>query len=443
MPTEFNPEELKNFAELILDYAKKLGASAAEVSIVAHTGFSVNVRKQETESLIYHRNRGMTISVYNGQKRGEASCSDLTEAVLKSSAEAAWTIAQQTDIDPYAGLADKALMAIRFPDLEIYHPWDITPEQAIVLAKTCEATALSSHPKISNSEGASISTQTSCDVYANTHGFCQPVQSTYHHLSCAVVAEENGNMQRDYDYTVSTNPEALKDVNSVGREAAARTVRRLGAKPLKTQKVPVIFAAEVARSLLGHFMNAISGAAIYRRASFLLDHLDQKIFPEFITIYEHPHLCGALGSSVFDSEGVATREQDFVKDGVLLRYVLGSYSARRLGMQTTANADGVHNLFISPGEANLKELFQHMGTGLFVTELLGQGANLITGDYSRGASGFWVERGEIAFPVEGITLAGHLKEMYHHILAVGNDVDIRGNIRTGSIWIESMMVGGQ
>ncbi len=441
MSKEFDPEVLKELSQLALADAQKIGASAAEVSLAAHTGFSVSVRKQVTEELVYHRNRGMAISIYNGQRIGSASCSDLTEAALKSSVEAAWAIACQTDVDPYVGLAEKNLMAKKIPDLEIYHPWPINPEEGIALAKSCEAAALS-YPKISNSEGASLSTQTSCEVYANTHDFCQAVLSSYHSLNCVVVSEHEGNMQRDYSYMANTNPRALENVETVGHQAAERVIKRLGARPIKTCKAPVIFIAEVARSLIGHFVSAISGAAIYRRASFLFDQLDQKIFPEFITIDERPYLLGAAGSHAFDTEGVATREQSFIENGILQRYILNSYAARRLGLETTANAGGVHNLFITTGKSDLPGLLKKMGTGLLVTELLGQGANIITGDYSRGASGFWVENGEIAFPVEGITVAGNLREMYQHIIEVGNDLDTRGNIQSGSIWIDEMMIGG-
>jgi PmbA protein len=442
-PPRFNPDELKAKAQEVLAYAKKLGATAAEASIAAHDGFSINVRRQETEELIYHHNNGMCINVYNGQKQGTASCSDLTIDALKASVEAAWAIAQQTGADPYAGLADPLLMATDFPDLQNYYPWDITPEQAIELAKTCEQAAFSSSSEITNSDGAYLTTQVSCDVYANTHHFCHAEQSTYHSLSCTVVAEKNGHMQRDYSYIVSANPKQFNNVETIGIEAATRTRQRLGAKPVKTQSAAVIFAADVARGLFGHFVSAISGNALYRRASFLLDHLDKQIFPEFINICERPYLLSALASSSFDAEGVATRNQDFITAGRLERYVLNSYSARRLNLETTANAGGVHNLIINHSKFNLQQLLKKMGTGLLITELLGQGANLITGDYSRGASGFWVENGEIAYPVAGVTVSGNLKEIYRNILAVGNDVDIRGNIRTGSIWVESMVIGGE
>jgi PmbA protein len=437
----FDPEELKNLTESVLRYAKQLGATASEASISAHSGFSIMARKQEVEELIYHRNQGMGITLYNGQKKGTASCSDLTPDALKASVQAAWDIANQTSADPYSGLADPALLATHFPDLHDYYPWDISSEQGIALAKDCEQAALA-NAGITNSEGAQLSTQVSCTTYANSNQFCQAQQSSHHSLSCSVVAEREGSMQRDYSYAVAVDPSLLESPEVVGQDAALRTVRRLGARQIKTQSAAVIFAPEIARSLLGHFISAISGASLYRRASFLLDHLGQKIFPEFIDLGEQPYLLGALGSASFDTEGVATRAQDFIHQGILQRYVLNSYAARRLGLETTANAGGVHNLIINTSDYDLPQLLQQMGTGFFVTELLGQGANLITGDYSRGASGFWVEQGKLVYPVEGVTLSGNLKDIYQNIVAVGKDVDIRANIRTGSIWIASMLIGG-
>lgn len=438
----FNLEELKTMTESVLQYAKKMGASASEASISAHSGFSIMARHQEIEELIYHCNQGMSITIYNGQKKGTTSCSDLTPNALKASVEAAWAIANQTSDDRYSGLADPSLLATNFPDLQDYYPWDISTEQGIALAKNCEQAALS-HPGITHSEGAQLNTQVSCSTYANSNGFCQAQQRSYHSLNCTVVAEKDGHMQRDYSYEVSVNPSLLAAPELIGQDAARRTVRRLGAKPIKTQTAAVIFAPEVARSLLSHFINAISGAALYRRASFLLDHLGKTIFPEHITIDERPYLLGALGSAAFDTEGVTTRTQDFIHQGILQRYVLNSYSARRLGLETTANAGGVHNLFITSSDDDLPALLKQMGRGFFVTELLGQGANIITGDYSRGASGFWVEDGQLLFPVEGVTLSGNLKDMYKKIIAVGNDVDTRANLCTGSIWIDTMTIGGE
>ena len=437
----FDPEELKTLTENVLHYAKQLGATASEASISAHSGFSIMVRKQAVEELIYHRNQGMGITVYNGQKKGTASCSDLTPEALKASVQAAWDIANQTSADPYAGLADPHLLATDFPDLHDYYPWDVSSEQGITVAKNCEQAALA-NTAITNSEGAQLSTQVNCTTYANSNQFCQAQQTSCHSLSCTVVAEKAGAMQRDYSYTVAVDPSLLDSPEAIGKDAALRTVRRLGARPLKTQSAAVIFAPEMAGSLLAHFISAISGAALYRRASFLLDHIGKPIFPEFITLSERPYLPGALASASFDTEGVATREQDFIHEGILQRYVLNSYAARRLGLETTANAGGVHNLIMNSSPYDLTDLLQQMGSGFFVTELLGQGANLITGDYSRGASGFWVEEGQLLHPVEGVTLSGNLKDIYQKIVAVGKDVDIRANIRSGSLWIESMMIGG-
>lgn len=439
----FHPDQLKEAARFVVDYAQKLGASASEVNIGANNGFSLNVRQQEIEELTYHNDRGVSICLFDGHKRGSSSCSDISQKALITATEAAWTIASRTDSDPYAGLADKNLMAKNIPDLDLYHPWDITPQDAIELAKECEAAAFAANKLIFNSEGAAFSTQESCDVYANSHGFCEAVLSTSHSVSCTVVAQQNGLMERDYSYHIARQPGALSNMVVIGEEAAKRTVERLGARRLKTQKAPVIYAPEVARSLWHHLISAISGGSIFRRASFLLDHLGQKIFPEHITVYERPYIKDALGSAAFDSEGVATREQDFISQGELIRYVLGSYSARRLGMETTANADGVHNLLISHSDYVLSDFIKQMGRGLLVTELLGHGANLLTGDYSRGAAGFWVENGEIAFPVHEITIAGNLKDIFSNIVAVGKDIDIQSNIRSGSVWVAEMMIGGE
>lgn len=440
----FDVDALKQLAQQSLVYAGQLGATAADINLAASKGFTVNARMGDIENLLYHRDQGLAITVYQGQRTGSASTSDLTEKAIKNAVEAAMAIAKYTDPDPYAGLADTFLMAKNIPDLQLYYPWQITPEQALELVIQCEASALSYNPDIKNSEGAHLSTEENCSVYANTHHFCEAVLSTTHSLSCSVVAERHGQMQRDYSYVYGTHPEvASQAIQLVGQEAASRTLRRLDAKRLTTRQAPVIFAADLARGLIGHFVSAVSGGALYRKASFLVDHLGKQIFPKHIEIYERPFLLGGLGSAAFDSEGVTTRDQHFIKNGILESYILGSYSARKLGLKTTANADGVHNLFVSTSDMDLPALFKAMGTGLYVTELMGQGANLITGDYSRGATGFWIENGEIAYPVEEITIAGNLREMYQKIIAIGKDVDQRGNIQTGSIWIENIMIGGE
>mgnify|MGYP000216834281 CR=1 FL=1 len=441
-----NQAEMNDTVQAVLDYAKKIGASDAEIDIILSQGLSVVVRQQTTEELIYHQDQAVNIHLFNGQQQGTASCTDLSIKSLKNTVEAAWAIAQHTGKDPHIGLADQNLMAKEFPDLGQYYSEDFSADQALEIAKNCEQAALSYSPLIKNSEGASLSTNTSYHTYANTHGFCHTEASSLYQLNCTVVAEQNRLMQRDFNYILDRKPEILKGKNPeiTGKKAAERTVQRLGAKPIKTQKASVIFVPEMARSLLKHLTSAISGLAIYRRTSFLVDQMGKKIFPEKITIGEQPYLFGALGSQAFDSEGVTTKTQNFINQGYLEKYILGSYSARCLGLSTTGNADGVHNLTISceSDSLNLEQLLLKMGTGFLITELLGSGVNLLTGDYSRGAAGFWIENGKIIHPVEGVTVASNLKEMYQNILAVGNDIDTRGNIRTGSIWIESMMISG-
>ncbi len=438
----FNIEELKNIAKEAIDLAKKIGATAGEAHVSGNCGFSIQVRNQQTEELVYHRNRALGITLYNGQRRGNVTTADFTPSAIKMAVEAAWTIAKQTDSDPYAGLPDEHLMATNFPNLQLYHPWHLSTEDAVMITKKCEALALAASPHITKSEGSNLSTQEDCNVYANSYGFCHGEVSTYHSLSCTVIAEKNDAMQRDYSYMNSLTPLKATTTEEVAKEAAARVVRKLGAQTIPTQKTSVIFAADVARSLLSHFLSAITGSAIYRKTSFLVDNLDKQIFPEFIRIDERPYLPATLGSAAYDAEGVATRAQDFISEGKLTRYLLNSYTARHLGMETTANAGGAHNLFISHENFSLAQLQKKMQRGLLVTELLGHGVNLLTGDYSRGAAGFWIENGEIAFPVEGITIAGNLKNMFRGIQAVGNDIETRGNILTGSIWIDEMMIGG-
>ena len=342
-----------------------------------------------------------------------------------------------------AGLAPAEHMAREVPDLDLFHPWALSAEQAIELARTCEDAARAVDVRIRNSEGATVSSHHGLRAYANTHGFSGAYRSSRHSISCSVLGEQDGGMQRDYWYSVARARADLEAPEAVGRRAGERAVRRLGARRLSTRHVPVVFIAEQATGLFGHFVNAVRGPSLYRNASFLLDHLGRRIFPEFLRIHEQPHLPRALGSAPFDNEGVATRPRDLVEHGVLAGYVLDSYSARRLGRETTGNSGGVHNLTVEPGTLDLPALLRRMDTGLLVTELMGHGVNIVTGDYSRGASGFWVEGGEIAYPVEEITIAGNLRDMFQAIAAVGNDVDTRGNIRSGSVLIERMTVAGE
>ncbi|MEJ2675803.1 MAG: metalloprotease PmbA, partial [Acidihalobacter sp.] len=376
-----------------LEQGRKAGASAAEAVVSIDNGLSVSVRLGEVETLEYHRDKGLGLTLFFGQRKGNASTADLSDAGIAEAVAAAAAIARHTAEDPYAGLPEAELMAGSYPDLDLDHPWGIEAQDAVELAQRCEAAARGHDPRISNSEGANVNSYRGTVVYGNTHGFVGGYTGTRHGVSCSVVAEQDGAMQRDYWYASSRMADALGDVEAIGRRAAGRTVRRLGGRRLGTCEVPVVFEADIARGLIGHFVAAIRGAALYRKSSFLLDHLGRQVFPEFLNLQEQPHLPRALGSAPFDGEGVATKARDVVRDGVLQGYVLDSYSARRLGMQTTGNAGGVHNLNVSSGELDLDGLVREMGTGLLVTELIGHGINMVTGDYSRGAAGFWVENG--------------------------------------------------
>ncbi len=432
-----------NVVEDMLQEAKRLGASSAEAGVNIEAGLSVNVRLGEIDTLEHNRDKGLGITVYFGQRKGSASTSDFSPRAIRETVKAACDIARYTEEDEAAGLADAELMASEIPDLDLYHPWGITAEEAIELARACEASGREVDERISNSEGAAVSSHDGLRVYGNSHGFLGHYLSSRHSLSCTLIGQSGEGMQRDHWYTLSRYPSELESPETVGKKAAERTLARLGARRLDTCQVPVIFEAEVARGLLAHLLRAINGGNLYRKASFLLDHLGKQIFPDWIRIDERPHLKGGLGSAPFDNEGVATRERDIVTEGVLRGYVLDSYAARRLHMQTTGNAGGVHNLFIKHNDVDFGELCRQMGQGLVVTEVMGQGVNIVTGDYSRGASGFWVENGEIQYPVEEITLASTLQEMFKGIEAIANDEDTRGNIRTGSWLIRQMTVAGE
>jgi PmbA protein len=439
------PEQsrLESLVAAILAEAAAQGASAAEAAVNFSHALSVTVRLGEVETLEHHRSRGLGVTVYFEQRKGSASTSDWSPEAVRATVRAACAIARYTAADPCAGLADPDRLAKEIPDLDLYHPWELSAEGAIEIARTCEAAALGCDARIRNSEGGSVSTQNGCVVYGNSHGFCGGYSSTRHSLSCSVIAQDESGMQRDYWYTLDRQHTALESAEAVGRQAAERALKRLNSRRLSTREVPVLFVPELARGVIGHFIGAIRGGALYRKASFLLDQLGQRLFPDFLNIREEPHLLGALGSTPFDAEGVATLDRDLVRNGVLQGYVLDSYSARRLGMQTTGNAGGVHNVTVEPGPLDFAGLVKHRDTGLIVTHLMGHGVNLVTGDYSRGAAGFWVEGGEIQYPVEEITIAGNLKEMFSGITAVGNDLDLRGNIRCGSLLIERMTVAGE
>ena len=434
---------LKNLVQDLLDEAKKQGASSAEAGLSIDNGLSVNARLGEVETIEHHCDQSLGVTVYIGHKKGSASSNDFSTNSIKQTVKAACSIASFSSEDEYAGLPDKSMLATEFPELDRFHPWDIDAEAAIDLAVECEDAARFYHDDISNSEGASVSSHQGIRVMGNSLDFLQGYQSTRHSMSCSVIGERDDNMQRDYWYSVSRHADKLESAKQIGIKAAQRTISRLGAQSLTTRQCPVLYSAEVASGLIGSLVGAISGGSLYRKSSFLLDALDTQILPEFIHIHEQPHLKMALGSSAYDSEGVATVARDIVTEGVLKGYVLSSYSARKLGLQTTGNAGGVHNLTVDPGDNDFTAMLKQLDTGLLVTELMGSGVNRVTGDYSRGASGFWVEKGEIQYPVEEITIAGNLKDMYKNIVSVGNDVDYRGNIRTGSILIEQMSIAGE
>jgi PmbA protein len=442
--------ELKEVVELALAQARSSGASQAEADASLQRGLSATVRLGEVDTIEYHRDRGLSVTVYFGQAKGSASTADLRPAAVRETVLKASAIARHTAMDEFAGLADPSALARAVPDLDLYHPWDITPEQAITLARDCEAAGLGCDARLKNSEGATVNTHSGVRVYGNSLGFLEGFPSTSHSISCALVAQEGEDMQRDHWYSVARRAEALEDAASIGRQAAQRALRRLGARRIATRRAPVLFAPELARGVYGHFVGAIRGASQYRRSSFLLEAAGQQVFPAFLNITERPHLLQGLASSPFDGEGVATRDRELVQDGVLQGYVLGSYSARKLGLQTTGNAGGIHNLLISaaPGVAgrtsgSFEQLLALMGDGLYVTELMGQGVNGVTGDYSRGASGFWVENGTIAFPVHELTIAGNLRTMLGSIVAIGTDVDTQGAIRTGSLLLEALTIAGE
>ena len=439
-----SPESMQERVRMVLEHARACGASAAQAVVSHNVGLAVTVRRGEVETLEYERDQQMALVAYSGQSKGSASTTDFSPAALRQTAEAACRIARHTEPDPHAGLPDPDEQARDWPDLLLDHPWDCPADQAIDLARRVEAAGFAVDPRVDNSEGASVSTRRAMSFLGDTQGFMGGYRSTRHSLSCALVARGAGGMQRDYAYGTSRDPSALPAPEAVGREAAERTLRRLDARKLGTRQCPVLFVPEMARSLIGNLTRAISGGAQYRKSSFLLDAAGQEIFPGWMLIDEHPLLSGALGSAPFDGEGVRTRQRELVSAGVLQGYILDSYAARRLGLRTTGNAGGARNVSVRPhpGEKGLQDLLSDMGTGLLVTEMIGQGVNLVTGDYSRGAAGFWVENGEIAYPVEEITIAGNLRDIYRGIAAVGNDVDVRGNIRTGSILVESMTVAG-
>jgi PmbA protein len=437
--------ELKDTVAGALEQARAAGGSHAEADASLQRGLTVTVRLGEVETIEYHRDRGLSITVYVGKAKGSASTADLRTEAVRETVDKAASIARHTAADECAGLADAESLARDIPDLDLYHPWDLAPEQAVTLARDCEAAGLGVDARLRNSEGGTVTTHSGVRVYGNSHGFLQGYPSTSHSISCALVAQDGDDMQRDYWYTVARRAQALEDPTAIGRRAAERALRRLGARQLTTRRAPVMYAPELARGFFGHFVGAIRGSSQYRRTSFLLEAAGKPVFPDFLQIAERPHLQQGLASSPFDAEGVTTRDRELVRDGVLTGYVLGSYSARRLGLTTTGNAGGIHNVLVSPSSADcgFEQMLRQMGEGLLVTELMGPGVNGVTGDYSRGASGFWVEGGAIAFPVHEVTIASNLRDMFRGIVAVGTDVDSHGAIRTGSVLIDAMTIAGE
>ncbi|MBK7899322.1 MAG: metalloprotease PmbA [Azonexus sp.] len=433
---------LQQIARDVLQEAAARGATASEVDVSEGFGQSVTVRCGEVETIEYNRDKGVGVTVYCGQRKGYASTSDFSPAALRETVRAALDIARFTAEDTCAGLPEAELLATALPDLDLYHPWALPVEEAIAMATRCEEAAFDASPRIGNSEGATVSTQEAQFVAANSLGFLAGYPTSRHYVACSVIAEEGEEMQRDDWYSTRRLAAELDAPERVGARAAARAAARLGARKVATAEVPVIFEAPLAAALLGSFVHAAGGGALYRKASFLVDHLGKRIFPEFVRIAERPFIPRGLGSAAFDNDGVATRERDVVRDGVLEGYFLSTYTGRKLGMPTTGNAGGSHNLILDSGEHDLPGLMKLMGRGLLLTEVLGHGINYVTGDYSRGAAGFWIENGEIAHPVEEITIAGNLRDMFAGIVAVGHDVLVRGSKQTGSILIDRMTLAG-
>jgi PmbA protein len=433
---------LKQVVEDILNEAARKGATSAEAGVSATNGTSTTVRLGEVETIEHNNDNGMGISVYFGNRKGSASTTDLSPQALKDTVEKACNIARFTTEDPYNGLANADEMLQSQPDLDLYHPWSISIDDAIELARQCEDAALSEDKRITNSEGATVNTAVGFHVYGNSHGFIGTYPSSRHSISCSVIAQEGDDMQRDYWYDTSRVAKDMDSAQAIGRNTALRTLARLNSRQIKTQTSPVIFKNELAPGLLRSFIGAIRGSSLYRKSSFLLDKLGEQVFPEFVTISENPLLPRGLGSAAYDNDGVATRARNIVENGVLQGYVLDAYSSRKLNMPNTGNAGGVRNLTINQSDSSFDDLLKTMNKGLVVTELMGQGVNPVTGDYSRGAAGFWVENGEIQFPVEEITIAGNLLDMFKSLSIVGNDNDAPGSINTGSWLIDNMTIAG-
>ena len=435
--------ELRDAVEFALQIAKKVGAEA-EVGVTKVSGLSVSTRLMNTENIEFNNDGSLGISVYLGQRKGNASTSDLQPKSIQQAVESALGIAKYTSEDECAGLADKELMAFDAPDLDLYHEAQISVDEAVEMAKTAEESALNVSERIVNSEGATFNSHSGVRVYGNTHGMLQSYLSSRYSLSCSVIAAYEEQLERDYEYTVSRELDALSSPIWVGQQAAIKAEDRLNPQKIATCEVPVIFYNEVATGLIGHLAGAISGGALYRKSSFLLDKLGTQVLPSWFEISERPHLRKQLASSAFDSEGVRTQDREIITDGILQTYLMTSYSGRKMGLPSTGHAGGIHNWLVKPNRSGgLNTLLAEMGTGLLVTEFLGSAINPVTGEYSRGAAGFWVENGEVQYPVAEITIAGQLQEMYQQIIAVGDDIEHRSNIQTGSILLEKMKVSGQ
>lgn len=435
--------EIQSIVEDVLKLAKDKGATQAEASLSKVEGIAVSSRLKEVETVEFTNDGGLGITVYQGKKKGSASTADLSPQALTLTVEKALEIAKHTSDDECSGLADKDLMAFNYPDLDLFHPVDLDTDYAIEQVIAAETSALDVDPRITNSDGASYNANLGTKVYGNSHGINAGYNSSRYSMSCVVIGEQDGDMQRDYSYTVAREVDKLISPEQIGREAAKFTLDRLGARKIKTCKVPVLFDREIAAGLFGHLISAISGGSLYRKSSFLLDKLGHQVLPKWFNIIERPHILRGLASSPFDHEGVITRDMDVVSQGILNHYLLTSYSARKLNMQTTGHAGGIHNWFIQHSGESDKAMLKKLDTGLYVTELMGQGVNIVTGDYSRGAAGFWVENGIIQYPVHEITIAGNLADMLLNIVAVGAEQETRGSVQTGSILIEQMQIAGE
>lgn len=443
-PVRLAQADLESIIARALDEARARGARQAEAAVSQDTGLSVGVRLGEVETLEHQRDRSMGITVYFGHRKGSASTADFSLEAVRATVAKACSIARFTAEDACSGLADAALMTRAPMDLDLAHPWNVSADRAIEIAKSCEAAGLGFDARINNSEGASLATHQGLHVYGNTHGFIGGYPTTSHSLSCVVLAGTGEDMQRDYWYSTSRDWRDLEPAEQIGRESARRTIARLNPRKLSTRRAPVIFVPEIARGLIGHFVAAIRGSSQYRQSSFLLNAAGEQVFPPGFSIAERPHIRKAMGSAPFDDEGVATHDRELIADGVLTGYILSSYSARKLGLETTGNAGGAHNLLVAANLAGgMDAMLAKLGTGLMVTELMGQGVNAVTGDYSRGAAGFWVENGTPQYPVAEVTIAGNLRDMLKGIAAVGDDIDARGGTRVGSILLEEMTIAGE